>query len=967
MRGARGPFYQKQGHEVGKNIDGSVHSEDFGEGDGEYDDEYDGEEGGYEDEVEEGEDEEDMGEEDEEEEDVGEDMGEEDMEEEGEEEGEENEEEEYRSEVIELVEIEDEETEKVEKVELGALKEHQNRSGGGIHHGEEGQGVQDLRLRFGASQAPICPPGGEESPTERDEESFRADCDDGATGELMRGEQDIKGVEDNKDLPQAPLNSQSPVESPTILTSQLTFPTEDYQSHQVGLQVSQESRKTQLYEGDSGAALAYSGQNRDVTLVPELKSHYGFDDGSATEIDRYTEFHSQSDARERSDDLGEGVLPDDLIEERTIGYEEEIARGGNQEFVEENEQEDFDHTKVKKDKDVCLGETKDSTVRTTLPSQFEFLHFHEHKMPQCFESLEEENTTTLKVAITPELHSDIVSVDATQRGGDTTIRAMLQHGESLGKNETQLDVSELGTKVPDSVGPDIVEVIDGGEEVASPQLADSIAEAASRTTADIAESEEEEIEVALEGDKEQRPKEPEKGEFSLVPHPISHDSLRPPSPFKWDGFAVVIDNFQEKEGPSVFPESDRGKSHERNSTHPIDSTLEHFQNEMVKERELLGSYSTVTIEEDVGNTIKGRNNTSPTLNVSKEYTESPIPDQLSPTKLEQETVPGVESNVMNGAQFVAVCPSPVLSNQEALQPKRKRQLSPGGLGEKSRGLPCLLVNECENKLVQTHDERGEVQSSPRKKKQRQMLGRKSPEPFSVKIQGQDDVEEAVLCEQVIPTSGAVASHVIDLPHNSDIKGMELRDGKVIPHPGPASRRTSPVIGDSSATTDRKLEGPALIGVATGEKISDAKVLVHAGKELRDGKVLAPLSIPSTPSKRRSSPVTPTTSTPKSATSPYVVRDRPLLFGAPLAPIESLPRLRTPSPKRRQRTGSNASSAISTPEVKSLRNRDVVVSTPIVEERDEGSIRGSSVEYEKRQLRRRKGSAENSPRKSRGRK
>lgn len=351
--------------------------------------------------------------------------------------------------------------------------------------------------------------------------------------------------------------------------------------------------------------------------------------------------------------------------------------------------------------------------------------------------------------------------------------------------------------------------------------------------------------------------------------------------------------------------------------------------------------------------------------INTTFDQTPTLDNLSPIKLGSEIPSDDEASVVSDTRSIASRASSVTTTLGAQPQKRKRKAPKRRLGKGTRDLPYV-----DSQDIAEEDEAEEVHihSSPKTKRQRRTPAQRkhltspSKDPFL-----EDDAGEAEQQKQVKLTSEAIARHALGQPHDRELEWMELRDGKVIPHPSHlASRRSSPTAVDTILEIkDGKIEGPA---VATG---------VSTGKQLRDGKVLAPLTIPITPSKRKSPPppTTPIIANPQPAAMSSV-RDRPLLFGAqPTTPTKtqfvSPSRPRTPSPnKKRPRAGSNASIVVGTPEVKSLRNRDVVVGSPIVEEGGEGmSTRGSSVEYEKKMTRKKKGaaSAETSPRKGRGRK
>ena len=995
--------------------------------------EYEEEEGGYEDDVEEEEelDEEEVevidldGEEGEREEGegIGVEVGEEEEVEEEEVEEEDIDEEVEGEEVVEEVVVEEEVEVEVEEVEEEG--EEEGEEGGGEEEGEKGyeehqvnsdgganlvkavdeevQEVPDLRQRFGASQAPVFPPGEEEVPTEKDEESFRDDHDE----EEEEGEQEADvGEGPEPTVPQVILNHGSEVSSfvgATILTSQPAPLHEAFQDHGNDKLVNlEESENTQLYQGESLAAVpVYPGQDRERTPAPELKPSYGPDeDGSATEVDRFSEFHSQSDVREMHENEDEELSPDDLIQDRTTKFEDEVARGGNEEYVEEGEQEGLDFTKGRTDEGAALQDESETTVEAVPVMETGFFHFHNAGRPQNFEKHDEEKKALADVPSIAEGEGDAIVVDPQleHQAIEINTSSPKDDAENLEvEEEGQLEGVEVETKVPPTAKPYFVQIIeDSGDEGIAPQPADSLFEALSKaTTYEGGEGEEEEEEGKEEeqekGEEEEKEEEEEvimkwemgkeqeghedeqKGRFSSVsvPRPVSHHLPRTPSPVKRDGFAVVIDNYQGMEGHSSPPNSgdgreSRGEAHEAASIHiaPLYSTECQVQEEFptegrtpeefVPERIVLGEETPTT------SSRAKRQNLPAALDVKQieaKHKKSPVLGQPSPIKLGEE-IHSEDEAIMSDTRSVASRASRASSIVSTLgsQPQKRKRGPNKRKAKSSRDQTYTPMKDTEGRYIGEEEEVEDVSVSPRKKKQRRATcQRKATESSLAKMDPFRD-DEAVEVEQrkeVMLTSEAMAAHA--LGHNHDAEGIELRDGKVIPHATPvASRRPSPA-AERLHIVEGQIEGSA---VATG---------VATGKGLRDGKVLAPLTVPSTPSKRKTPPPTMTT-TPKSATSPRLVRDRPLLFGAVATPFGSPPRPRTPSPKKRARAGSNTSSVLSTPEVKSLRNRDVIVGTPIVEEEEQRSARGSSVEYEKKQPRGRKqSSVETSPRRLRGRK
>ncbi|RPB28343.1 hypothetical protein L211DRAFT_833306 [Terfezia boudieri ATCC MYA-4762] len=460
-----------------------------------------------------------------------------------------------------------------------------------------------------------------------------------------------------------------------------------------------------------------------------------------------------------------------------------------------------------------------------------------------------------------------------------------------------------------------------------------------------------------------------------VPRPVSHHLPRTLSPVKRDGFAVVIDNSQVMEGNSPFPNSGdgreaRGEARETESIHisPLSCTgcqiQEEFSAEERTPKELMPE-SIVQGEETPTTPAQTKRQKLPVAldvkQVEAKRKKSPMLGQPSPIKLGVQIFSEDEA-IMSDTRSVTSRASRASSVVSTLgsQPQIRKRGPNKQKAKSSRDPTYTPMKDSEGRYIEEEEEVEDVDVSPRKKKQRRAICQaKATESSPAKMDPFRD-DEAVKAEQreeVMLTSEAMAVYPFVQPHSHDAEGIELRDGKVIPHATPvASRRSSPA-AERLQIVEGQIERPV---VATG---------VATGKELRYGKVLAPLTIPSTLSKRKTpSPTSTMATTPKSATSPRLIRDRPLLFGAVPAPPVSPPRPRTPSPRKRARVGSNASSVLSTPEVKSLRNRDVIVGTPIVEEEEQRSARGSSVEYEKKQRGGRKqSSVETSPRRLRGRK
>ncbi|KAF8421965.1 hypothetical protein EV426DRAFT_607000 [Tirmania nivea] len=773
-----------------------------------------------------------------------------------------------------------------------------------------------------------------------------------------------------------------------IITSQPTSSREGFQDCENDKLVNlEESENTQLFQGESlGAVPVYPGQDRERTPIPALKSSCNPDEvESTTEADRFSEFHSRSDVREMHEDEDEDLSPDDLIQDRTTRFEDEVARGGNEEYVEEGEQEGLDFMKVRADEDASMQGESETTAEAGPVMETRFFHFHNAGRPQNFEKHDEEKKSLAAdipsitedegdaMAIDPQLEYQAMEINTSGPNDAENLEV---------EEESQIEEVKFETKVPPTAEPYFIQVIeDSDDEGVHPQPADSVFEAPSRaTTYEGGEEEVEGVEVNVKWERgkeqEEDHEDEQKGRLSSVSvsHPVSYYLPRTPSPVKRDGFAVFIDNSQGMKGHSSPSNSDdeqeaRGETREAESIHiaPLCSTERQIQEEFSAKGRALGEFvpeGVVPGEETPTTLVRAKRQKLPaTLDVKQveaKHKNSSMLDQPSPIKLGEQI--HADEAIMSDTRSVISRASRASSVVSILEPQpQKRKRGPSKRkAMSSRDQTYNPMKDTGGRYIEEEVEVEDAGVSPKKKKQRRATGQRKAIGSSPAKMGPFRGDEAVEAEQrkeVILTSEAMAAHTLGQRHNHEAEGMELRDGKVISHATPvASRRPSPV-AERLQIVEGQIEGSA---AATG---------VVTGKELRDGKVLAPLTISAIPSKKKTPPLTPTmTTTPKSATSPHLVRDRPLLFGAAPAPLGSPPRPRTPSPKRRARAGSNASSVLSTPEVKSLRNRDVIVGTPIVEEEEQRNARASSVEYEKKHLRGRKqSSVETSPRRLRGRK
>ncbi|KAI5808879.1 hypothetical protein DFH27DRAFT_244013 [Peziza echinospora] len=770
----------------------------------------------------------------------------------------------------------------------------------------------ELRRRYGASRAPIFPPGlpcDYETATEKDEESFREENEE---------HEDEREEGQGENLPTSLSNgfspSQSLVSTAILATSIRDELLGDEYSNDGG-----ENHQIQIHSRDQ------SPIHREETTSSELRPQYDqYDEGSATEVDRFdSEQPSQSGPLEFDTNDEKDIL-EEVIVERLQAYHDEVIRNGNEVYVEEEERTGLVFTTQgpEVDNDIEM-EDEGEHVPDTAESESAYFHFHKGGKDEIFRKQSISSTNgEEKWASAADSHTP---VDPALVELSSVEEPTINQANPIEEDEAQHAV----TSTVHSPSNGYLQLLEDDNIDAQP--ADSVYYQSDVGSAGEEDTKEEVVEVDWQSQKASGSGDEEEREvIQISSSPKESKGSETPKP----SAVSVNQNEAEEVAPKTPPQEIAEDDEETPTAKDATNIPEPFKEPTIQSQPTPVSPHSVVTSQNITS-----QETAPS-----DRSDSVVEGISSPIKLGEEIVSAHEESD-GGSSVMGSLAAMVRSPSERSQQKRKRR---AGRGSRKRAPRDAAYKELKEEAGSEDDEADldVVHEDEPKKKLRQRSRQRSaasPAPRETpSIQrtlfGIDEVETEKQQKNVLQASEAIAAHVLGL--ENDEGGIKLRDGKVVPYvttgsiPS-SSRRTSPMV-------ESKPE------------------IIAGGTELRDGKVLPSLHT-GIPMKRKTSSqsTTPINATPPSA----IKRDRPLLFGAIPSPVESpqqpqVPQApQTPSPKKRQRSGSDASqksvTVKSTPDVKSLRSRDVVVGSPIVEEEavaaaGEGrSLRGASTEVEKK--------------------